>query len=70
MSLNVSEQTATQITEAAQREGLSVDALLQRMMKERCGSEADKGSSSLGLPVLRLGPMGPLHRRDIYNDVR
>ena len=70
MSLNVSEQTAAQITEAARKEGLSVDALLQRLMKERRGSEPEKPSSMPELPLLHLGPMGPLHRRDIYNDVR
>lgn len=70
MSLNVSEQTEAQITEEAQREGLSVDALLQRMINERRDSALAKQTPSPELPVLHLGPMGPLHRRDIYDDVR
>jgi hypothetical protein len=48
-----------------------VDVLLERLMNERGATApaADAGSAP-ELPILHLGAMGALHRRDIYNDVR
>ena len=38
MSLNVSQQTEARLTEEAQRQGVSVDALVERPMSERTAS--------------------------------
>jgi len=72
MSIDTSNETEARITDEAQRQGISVEALLEQLMNERVAARA----SALGngaepkLPVLHLGDLGPLHRRDIYDDVR
>jgi hypothetical protein len=70
MSLNISQQTEARILQEAQRQGIPVDALLERLINERAASTAAPGHQAPELPVLHLGPMGPLHRRDIYDDFR
>jgi hypothetical protein len=85
MSIEISRETEARLIDEARRQGISVDALLERLMAEhrRGGSavsatqaEAIEHARNLGgkltheLPVLHLGAMGSLHRRDIYDDVR
>jgi hypothetical protein len=67
MSLNISQQTEARLTEEARRQGITVDALLERLINERAASTASRKAPEL--PVWRLGVIGSLHRRDIYNDV-
>ena len=69
MSLNVSEQTEAQIAEEARRQGVTVDVLLKRLIDEHAGSVSAEHRAAPELPVWRLGVIGSLHRRDIYNDV-
>ena len=80
MSIDISRETEARITDEARRQGVSVDALLERLMSER-GAAAHvvpppgNGSIPAGVsvekvPILHLGVIGPLHRRDIYDDVR
>ena len=38
MTIHVSQQTQTRLTEEAHRQGLSVDALIERLMSERTAS--------------------------------
>lgn len=70
MSIDISQQTEARLTEEARRQGLSVDALLQRLITEPATSASAEHREVPELPILHLGPMGPLHRRDIYDDVR
>jgi len=70
MGLDVSPQTEAQIRQEAERQGISVDALLKRLMNDQAVGTAVRTYQAPELPVLHLGPMGPLHRRDIYDDVR
>lgn len=67
MSLNISEHTEARLTEEAQRQGLSVDAFLEKLIDERTRTEAQRSAPEL--PVWPVGVKGSLHRRDIYNDV-
>jgi hypothetical protein len=69
MSMNISHETEARLTDEAQRQGISVEALLERLMSER-GVIARVASPAPELPVWHLGVVGPLHRRDIYDDVR
>ncbi len=70
MSIDISNEIEARLTEEARRLGISIDALLERLMSER-GAAAHLGrGSALKVPILHLGAMGPLHRRDIYEDVR
>ena len=83
MSLQISSETEARLTDEARKQGISVDALLERLMKEGVAvlaTQADAierarelvpcGKIAPELPVLHLGEMGALHRRDIYDDVR
>lgn len=72
MSIEVSRETEARLTDEAQRQGISVDALLERLVNERgvAARVAAGNVSTPPLPILHLGAMGPLHRRDIYDDVR
>ena len=70
MSIEVSQRTEVRLNAEAKRQGTSVDALLQRLLNEHAASASPEQRQAPELPILHLGPMGPLHRRDIYNDVR
>jgi hypothetical protein len=69
MSLNISQRTEARLTEEARRQGITVDALLERLISERAASATPEGRKVSELPVWRLGMIGSLHRRDIYDDV-
>jgi hypothetical protein len=42
--------------------------LLERLMSDQTACAAVQAYPAAELPVLHLGPMGPLHRRDIDDD--
>lgn len=69
--IEVSSETEARINDEARRQGVSVDAFLERLMSERAAAEhiSDTGAAPK-LPRLHLGVIGALHRRDIYDDVR
>jgi hypothetical protein len=71
MSIEISQKTETRITDEAKRHGISIDDLLNRLMSERDSEPDTSGVEAIpDLPRLHLGAMGPLHRRDIYDDIR
>jgi hypothetical protein len=70
MIIDISQQTETRLTGEARRQGISVDALLEQMIGERATGTSAGSTTPPELPVLHLGPMGALHRRDIHSDVR
>jgi hypothetical protein len=73
MSIEISHETEVRLTDEARRQGVSVDELLERLMSDRGAAShviAGNGSTTPTVPILHLGAMGPLHRRDIYDDVR
>lgn len=68
MSIQVSPATEDRLAEAARQQGITIEALLDRLLaKEAADSPPVK--DPLALPTWRLGAMGSLHRRDIYDDV-
>jgi hypothetical protein len=67
VSINISQQTEARLTEEAQRQGISVDELLERLINERAASASHREAPKL--PVWHLGSTGSLHRRDISEDV-
>jgi hypothetical protein len=67
--IEISSETEARINDEARRQGVSVDALLARLMSERAAHIAGGGAAPK-LPRLHLGVMGDLHRREIYDDVR
>ena len=71
MSMDISRETEARLIDEAQRQGISVDALLERLMSQREATARIAGAGAAPkLPILHLGPMGAFHRRDIYDDVR
>jgi len=68
--IEISSETEARINDEARRQGVSVDALLQRFMSECAAAAHIAGAGAVpGLPRLHLGVMGDLHRREIYDDV-
>jgi hypothetical protein len=68
MSLTISEQLEARLTEEAQRQGVSVDALLEKWIREYSDSAATQKPKAPELPAWRLGSKASLRRRGIYND--
>ncbi|HME12045.1 MAG TPA: hypothetical protein VKF79_04250 [Candidatus Acidoferrum sp.] len=67
MSIEISGEIEARLTDEARRLGISVDALLARLVSQR----ATKGNPAVPkpeLPAWHLGVLGALHRRDIYDD--
>ncbi len=69
MTIEVSRETEARVTEEARRQGITVEAFLERLMSERGAAARDAVGTVPELPVWHLGDAGPLHRRDIYDDV-
>jgi hypothetical protein len=69
MSIEISQEIETRLADEARRQGISVDALLERFISEHAvlTQPAQPGPD---LPVWHLGGAGALHRRDIYDDAR
>ena len=70
MSIEISPETEARITGEARKQGISVNALLERLMSENRATPGGGVRSVPELPVWHLGGAGSLHRRDIYDDVR
>ncbi|MGA3098855.1 MAG: hypothetical protein ABSF25_20560 [Bryobacteraceae bacterium] len=67
MSIEIAHDTEVRLIGEARRQGISVDALLERLITEREPTALDAGPLP-ELPTLHLGAMGAFHRRDIYDD--
>jgi hypothetical protein len=67
MIMEIAPDIATRLTEEANRQGISVDALLERLISERAALTS-QAMSKPELPVWHLGAIGALHRRDLYDD--
>jgi hypothetical protein len=67
MTIEISQETETRLTDEARRCGVSVDTLLRRLIEERTAL-THPASVRPELPVWHLGGVGALHRRDIYDD--
>jgi hypothetical protein len=70
MTIEISPEVGARLIDEAQKQGTSVEILLQRLMDERevKAPAARKGSVSK-LPSLHLGAVGSLRREEIYDDV-
>ena len=71
MSIEIAHATEARLIDEARRQGVSVDALLERLIDEREATPLAAGADAIPhLPILHLGAMGAFHRRDIYDDGR
>ena len=69
MSIEISREIETRLSNEARRLGISVDALLKRFIDQHAAL-TQPAQSRPELPLWHLGGTGALHRRDIYDDVR
>ena len=69
MSIEISHETEARLAGEARRRGISVEALLNRLIDEHA-TLTQPVRPRAALPVWHLGSLGLLHRRDIYDDVR
>jgi hypothetical protein len=68
MSIEVSHETEARVAEETRRQGVSVETLPERLVSESV-TVGDTAGVARELPVWRLGDLGSLHRRDIYDDI-
>jgi hypothetical protein len=68
MSLDISRETETRLILEAQKQGISVEALLGRLMNDRSAATISSTGATQELPLWHLGEVGALHRREIYDD--
>lgn len=68
MSLDISTQIEARLLMKAREQGLSVEALLQRLLSE--APEWKRNGDVPEIPRWNLGAAGSLHRTDLYDDVR
>jgi hypothetical protein len=68
MSIELSNDTEALLSSEARRQGISVDALVHRLVN-RFSENGDSVRPTLELPVWDLGSVGSLRRQDIYDDV-
>ena len=69
MSIEISRETEARLADEARRLGISVEALLKRLINDQAAT-ARSARPRPELPVWRLGSAGPFHRRDIYDHAR
>ena len=69
MSLEISPKIEAALVAKAQERGLSIDALLERLLYAGDRLAGIANGEPPELPVWHLGVIGSLHRRDIYDDV-
>jgi hypothetical protein len=69
MGMDISPETEARLADEARRQGISVDALLERLVSQHA-PQTSRVQSRPELPVWHLGGVGALHRRDIYDDGR
>jgi hypothetical protein len=68
MTIEVSPEIEALLKEEAQKRGISVETVLERLLTERL--ETPEPTKSVPeLPVWHLGNVGSLRRVDIYEDV-
>jgi hypothetical protein len=69
MSIEVSQEVETRLSDEARRQGVSLDVLLERLVDGLGTQVSDPATAIPELPKLHLGHMGTLRRREIYDDV-
>jgi hypothetical protein len=69
MSIEISQKNEARLADEAMRQGISVDALLERFISERVAL-THPVQSKPELPAWHLGSVGAFHRRDVYDDAR
>ena len=67
MTLDISLENEARLVAKAQEQGLSIDALLERLLNDDEMPVRVTNGDAPQLPARYLGVRGSLYRRDIYN---
>jgi hypothetical protein len=72
MEVHFTPEQEARLAQLAARAGLDPERLVQdaalRLLEGRAEPEVPRANGEL--PLWRLGSVGPLHRRDLYDDAR
>ena len=69
LTIEIPDKLDAALRAQARAKGVSEAGFVRQVLEEVL-IPAPGAASTPELPILHLGAMGPLHRRDIYNDVR
>lgn len=69
MNIEISRETEARLADEARRLGVSVDALVEQLIKERAAL-IHPVEAKPELPMWHLGVASALHRRDLYDHAR
>lgn len=70
LTIELPEKLDAALEAKARASGASASLVIQQILEQALTAEADAAASQgPELPLLRLGSMTSLHRRDIYDDV-
>jgi len=70
MEAHFTPEQEAQLAQIATKEGTDAEQLVKDVVLRLLEGDGHVRTSAPELPIVHLGPMGALHRRDIYNDVR
>jgi hypothetical protein len=70
MEVHFTPEQEAQLAQLATKTGTDAEHLVKDAVMRLLEDEAHVPAAAPDLPVLHLGPMKSLHRRDIYSDVR
>jgi hypothetical protein len=70
MEVHFTPEQEAQLAQIATKEGTDAEQLVKDVVLRLLEGDGHVRTSAPELPIVHLGPMGALHRRDIYNDVR
>jgi hypothetical protein len=69
LTIELPDNLDTALHTHARAQGVSASDFVQQVL-EQVLAPVSRAASTLELPILHLGAMDALHRRDIYKDVR
>jgi hypothetical protein len=70
MQVNFTPEQEAQLTQLASKVGTNAEHLVKEAALRLLDEEPAIPAAAPELPVWHLGAVGPLHRRDIYDDLR
>jgi hypothetical protein len=70
MEVHFTPEQEAQLAQIATKAGTAAEQLVKDVVLRLLEGETHFRTAAPELPLLHLGTMGALHRRDIYNDVR
>jgi hypothetical protein len=69
MEVRFTPEQEAQLAQNARKAGTDAERLVKDVVLRLLEDDAHFSTTDAELPILHLGAMGALHRRDIYNDV-